>query len=454
MTKANGDDYCSYNTRVYDLLRDQIVTSCADISWDSWELDKSTKNKPISEQKMVRKGTGTKTIIDYRKKKLVYSKTESRYVGDGQAFNFCFEPVDENCKGLPGTLNNYDKVGSDSYKIYEKHAACYNTFGYIAYLNSRRITIKETKVNKKTDRNLRNDSTANVYRTNKVCQVRQTDDLCKIKPETEGCNRCKAGPWSPDPSTKCKGIKFTQDNDCEKRDAIGAKKCEPNYCKLYPTASECVVCKAGPWSPNPSTKCKGIKFTQDNDCEKRFDVEGTKECGNNFCDYHPTDESCQSDDTTITEDDDETAGDDFVETDADAQEESHERVQIDAGLAWSKSKSGPWSTDFDKLILLKSKKDYIYIKVTPEEGVTCNWGPSDIFPLYDSSIDILGIKEYLGIDTIKTNTSENLIYIKPTNNVENGKVYKDGIKVNYCASPNDNEKTLKFKVVDIVQQEI
>ena len=78
---------------------------------------------------------------------------------------------------------------------------------------------------------------------------------------------CIENIWTPDPSTQCNGVSFTQTSNCATtRTATGTRVGPP-----------CSVCVPGPWTPNANTQCTGLNVVQTNGCASQI-VPGTQVC--------------------------------------------------------------------------------------------------------------------------------------------------------------------------------
>ena len=373
-TKANSDYPCiiksNYITKNVNIQKDQLVGSCSDIVWGPWEK-KDNKTE-------IRKGAGVKTILDYRKNNIKESKKTT--------WSKIWLTRNERIKRCGKAVNALDTTHIPT--VEENHVK----------------TNKSIKINK----NLRNDPTAVVYRTNKICQVTQTRPIIPT---------CKSdGKWSPKPEDKCKGLKFVQYNNCyNSRIATGTKKCDPN-----------------PGS-NPGSNP-----------------------GLSYCQLHPKKPECITDDRTQPVDDDKTDGDGFVDTGVGDGDNVEDIKPTNLTSAWSTDKVHwiPFGTN--KIALLKTNKEKIYIKTVPEG--TCGKANSGKSPLdFFSGFSFNPIKD--GKAWMKQVEKQELgngflTIIQPTTDAKVGEVFTQPMKSSYCGTEDSKAKELKVKIVNIVQREI
>jgi len=439
-TKANGDDYCTFNITKYRLLKDQTRTGCGDISWGEWKTDAN------DEKWEVRKGTGVKTIVDYGKKEIVSSKTETRNLGGKKAFETCWRTNKkwDLCNSFSLKLHI---TGTQWNKLSKEKQSCYigphldidgrMTNGYQLLTKgdySEKYTVQETtKLEDKIDNTLRNDSTAKSVRTNIACQVEERREI-----PDEGCSY---GPWSPERNGICSGIRFKQ------------------------TAE-----------PDDKDNC-------DNITQYAF---GNKDCGDNYCKENPSVDECQGDDTS----DDDTwvdTGVGFDDTTDPEDKKTQEPIEI--GARWS-TDTFHWHDNFDRLILLKRKSDKVYFKIDVGEG-TCNKTVSDPVELisfnflptteelkaYDKQDgsprdgmwysmmrnmgftmnDVKGTHHIFAMKqsgNIKKINSSYVLELIPTEDAPLNKTFKRNIKSNYCDGAGIVTKELRIKIAEIEQEEV
>ncbi len=247
------------------------------------------------------------------------------------------------------------------------------------------------------DKTLRNNPRATVYLSNVKCTKTETRPI--------GCTTDNI--WTPKPETKCKGVRFEQHDKCwNKRYATGTKDCNPNYCKIHPTAADCI--SDDPTDPNDDDPTD--PGCEDKDNDGLCDVPGVPD----------------------------KLGGDVVKP-----------TKLTTG--WSKSPVGPWN-DFDKLALLKSKKDKIYIRTTPEGGGCPLDAP---FPFFE----FMKVKGKEGTwmkpaDRIYREGASFIMPIQPNNNAKTGIVFTQPMNLSYCDFRDPKPKELKVKIVNIVQKEI
>jgi len=105
---------------------------------------------------------------------------------------------------------------------------------------------------------------------------------------------CTDSTWSPDPSTQCSGVSFTQTSNCGNTRtmtgtatcyACSGTTCSPvssgtsgylsSNCNNTCTTSSCTD---STWSPDPSTQCSGVSFTQTSNCGNTRQATGTGNC--------------------------------------------------------------------------------------------------------------------------------------------------------------------------------
>jgi len=105
---------------------------------------------------------------------------------------------------------------------------------------------------------------------------------------------CTDSTWSPDPSTQCSGVSFTQTSNCGNTRtmtgtatcyACSGTTCSPvssgtsgylsSNCNNTCTTSSCTD---STWSPDPSTQCSGVSFTQTSNCGNTRTMTGTATC--------------------------------------------------------------------------------------------------------------------------------------------------------------------------------
>ncbi len=492
-TNANGDFACNvteiHMTKNKTTLKDQVSTGCSDIVWGEW--------KKISDKKEERDGVGVKTVIDYRKVK-ISNKEKSRWSGIygetwGGFYRYNISP--EECKDWGGKVYGIGSYSFCAKKTNKGRKSC----GTHTYIDSNTHSSK-------VDRSLRNDSSAKVYRTNQICRVKQTRHIsnsctekwkpavsdvcngtwfnqtrCNQTKSVQGTKNCKPictvknNSWTPAVSDVCQGTGFTQTNNCGgTREATGTK-----------TGPECDKCTDKKWTPAINTKCIGVYFTQTSNCDNTRDVKGTKicnpycskhptskKCNPDYCSTHPTVKECNSDpnycinhpkakecndDMTKPVDDDPTNcidkdNDGLCDTGVD--DGSDTQGPIDVKLAWSTDKIH-WNDDFDKLILLKTKKDKIYIKDTPTSG-TCKKQSGSWLDLFKVFMPKAAGKAnpWLNQGTPEDNGSSFLLPLQPNEHTKSGEAFEQKVNINFCDDASEEEKPLHVKVVDIKQEEI